>query len=115
MVANDGKPSTFEASAEDSPRPDGHSPLFAPLQSLFGIDAPDCISGHQGWWDIKSVKHRLMLNGSTKIVRAMVFNGRTDALAVGRPLSLNGAVPIRAWWGNVAVPPVSTHGMLSLQ
>ena len=52
---------------------------FAPLQWLFGIITPSGLyleRHHQGWWDIDSSKHSLMINGSddSLLERPMVFD-----------------------------------------
>ena len=118
-VATDGygKPSKYEANVQRRQSPGltqttQSSVSFAPLQSLFGIVTPSGLHferHHQGWWDIDPSKHRLMVNGSTSLLKTpMVFT--MDELmrlpSVSRFHFIECGANTGMEWGNVAVPTV---------
>jgi sulfane dehydrogenase subunit SoxC len=121
-----GLPSAFEINLQrrESPgltRVGAAGVSFAPLQSLFGIITPSGLHferHHQGWWDIDSSKHRLMINGSddSLLKRPMVFD--MDEImrlpSVSRMCFIECGANTAMEWNNTAVPTVQyTHGMLS--
>ena len=93
---------------------------FAPLQSLFGIVTPSGLHferHHQGWWEIDTSKHRLMVNGSDPLLlkTPIVFTTELMRLPmVSRFHFIECGANTGMEWGNVAVPMAQySHGMFS--
>ena len=121
-----GKPSKYEANVQRRQSP-GLTPTnqasvsFAPLQSLFGIVTPSGLHferHHQGWWDVDSSRHRLMVNGSDPMIvktpRVFTMDEVMRLPSVSRFHFIECGANTGMEWGNVSVPTCQyTHGMLS--
>ena len=117
-----GLPSRYESNLQrrESPgltRVSAASVSFAPLQGMFGIITPNGLHferHHQGWWDIDSSKHRLMINGLVKNPLVFTMDDLMRLPAVSRIHFIECGANTGMEWGNVSVPTVQyTHGMLS--
>lgn len=117
-----GLPSRYESNLQrrESPgltRVSAASVSFAPLQGMFGIITPNGLHferHHQGWWDIDSSKHRLMINGLVKNPLVFTMDDLMRLPAVSRIHFIECGANTGMEWGNAAVPTVQyTHGMMS--
>src|ERR1700675_2793353 len=117
-----GAPSQYEKNLQrrESPgltRVGGSSVSFTPLQGLFGIITPNGLHferHHQGWWDIDSQTHRLMVNGLVREAKVYTMDDLMRLPAVSRMHFIESGANTGMEWGNVAVPTVQySHGMLS--
>ena len=121
-----GLPSEFEKTMQFRKGPNltrvgAVSVSFAPLPCYFCIITPSGLNferHHQGWWDIDSSKHRMMINGSneTFIKRPQVFD--MDALMRLPTVScmcLLNAAPRPRWSGTTPPCPLcNTHTACSV-
>ncbi|MES2161259.1 MAG: sulfite dehydrogenase [Pseudomonadota bacterium] len=117
-----GQPSKWEGNLQrrESPgltRVRQASVSFTPLQGLFGIITPSGLHferHHQGWHDIDSSQHRLMINGLVREPRVFTMDDLLRLPSVSRIHFIECGANTGAEWGNVALPTVQyTHGMLA--